>query len=316
MIVTEVAEAGELIRDAGDIVLVSHERPDGDAVGSLLATAAALRQAGKTVVPVLFSGVPSRFQFLPGAGSIEKAPPAACDLVMALDSGADDRFGFPVERLPRQPDINIDHHPTNTQFAKVNIVRPTAAATTEILFELIPAWGFELSEEVATNLMVGLLTDTIGFRTTNTTARSMRVAAELLELGAPMADLYDRAISQMSFVDARYWGPGLSRLSQEDGLVWTSLTLEDRRSVGYPGDDDADLVNVLMTIDVARVVVLFIEQPGGKVKISWRAQRGIDVSSVATQFGGGGHKPAAGATVTGELEDVQQRVLAATRKLL
>jgi phosphoesterase RecJ-like protein len=312
----EVAAASRLIHDADRIVVVSHERPDGDAIGSLLACGCALAQAGKTVSPILISGVPSRFQFLPGAGDVGKSPPAECDLLIALDCGADDRFGFPVDRLPRRPDINIDHHPTNTHFAPVNIVRPTAAATTEILYELIPDWGLDLTESVATNLMVGLLTDTIGFRTTNTTARSLRIAADLLELGAPMADLYDRAISQMSLVDARYWGPGLSRLASEDGLVWTTLTLEDRRQVGYPGDDDADLVNVLMTIEEARVVVLFIEQPGGKVKISWRAQRGIDVSAVATQFGGGGHKPAAGATVAGPLPDVQQRVLAATRELL
>ncbi|MGA9531307.1 MAG: bifunctional oligoribonuclease/PAP phosphatase NrnA [Anaerolineales bacterium] len=310
-----VVEAGKLIRDADRIVVVSHERPDGDAIGSLLATTGALRQDGKTVSPILISGVPSRFQFLPLAEDVEKTAPDSCDLLIAVDCGGADRFGFPVEQLPRRPDINIDHHPTNTQFAPVNIVRTTAAATTEILYELIPQWGFDLTEEVATNLMVGLLTDTIGFRTTNTTARSLRVAADLIELGAPMADLYDRAISQMSFVDARYWGPGLCHLSHENGLVWTSLTLEDRHEVGYPGNDDADLVNVLMTIDEARVVVLFVEQPGGKVKISWRAQRGMDVSAVATQFGGGGHKPAAGATVVGELADVQQRVLAATRKL-
>lgn len=311
-----MADAGKMIAAAEKVIIVSHERPDGDAVGSLLAVTVALRQAGKTVSPVLFSGVPSRFQSLPGANSVEKSWPDSCDLLIAVDSGAADRFGFSAERLPRAFDLNIDHHPTNTHFAEVNIVRPEAAATTEILFDLLPQWGLDLSVEVATNLMVGLLTDTIGFRTTNTTPRSLQVAAELVKLGAPMSDLYEQALTQMSFVAAQYWGPGLSRLEREDGLVWSSLTLEDRRNVGYPGDDDADLVNVLMTIEEARVVVLFIEQPGDKVKISWRAQRGLDVSSVATKFGGGGHKPAAGATVAGKLADVEQRVLAATRKLL
>jgi phosphoesterase RecJ-like protein len=308
--------AGKRIADSQRIIVVSHERPDGDAVGSLLGLTVALRQEGKEVTPVLVSGVPSRFQFLPSADTVEKSIPPSCDLLIAVDCGADDRFGFAVDLFPRAPDINIDHHPTNTEFAAINIVRPEAAATTQMLYELIPDWNLSLSEPVATSLLTGLLTDTIGFRTTNTTPQSLRVAAALLDLGAPMADLYERALIQMSLVAARYWGPGLTRLQQDEGLVWSSLTLDDRRRVGYPGDDDADLVNVMMTIDEARVVVLFIEQPGGRVKISWRAQRGLDVSSVATQFGGGGHKPAAGATLDGELAEVQAKVLAATRKLL
>jgi phosphoesterase RecJ-like protein len=129
-------------------------------------------------------------------------------------------------------------------------------------------------------------------------------------------ELYDRAISRMSLVAARYWGRGLARLAHEDGLVWTSLTLEDRKAVGYSGADDADLVNVLMTIDEARAVVLLVEQPGGKVKISWRAEPGIDVSAIATQFDGGGHKPAAGAMLTGSLAEVEEKVLAATREAM
>lgn len=309
-------QAGRLLAEADHVTLLSHERPDGDAIGSLLGFFVALTEAGKQAVPVLLGGVPGRYRFVPGADQVAKSIPEATDLVVALDAAATDRFGFELDKLPRKPDINIDHHPTNTKYAQVNLVDETAAATTEMLFELLPAWGYPLNEDSATCLLVGLLTDTIGFRTSSTTARSLRVAAELVELGAPLADCYEQALSRMSFVAAHYWGGGLGRLQKDDGLVWTSLTQEDRERVGYPGADDADLVNLLMTIEEAKVVVLFVEQPGDKVKISWRAEPGVNVAAVASQFGGGGHRPAAGAMIEGGLEDVQSKVLEATRRAL
>ncbi|MFP3852923.1 MAG: DHH family phosphoesterase [Anaerolineales bacterium] len=311
-----VQAAAERIHQAERIAVVSHERPDGDAVGSLLAVYEALTSAGKIVTPVLVSGVPGRFSFLPGAAKVEKSFPQDCDLLMAVDCGAADRFGIPVDSLPRSVDINVDHHPTNTQFAAMNIVWPEAAATTEMLHKLLPAWKFPISEAIATNLLTGLLTDTIGFRTSSTTSETLRIAADLTEIAVPLSEIYDKAILRMSFVAANYWGYGLSRLEREDDLVWTSLKITDRKQVGYPGADDADLVNLLMTIDEARVVVLFVEQSADKVKVSWRAQPGVDVSKVASVFGGGGHKPAAGAMIEDSLGSVQERVLKATREAM
>lgn len=312
----QVDRAGRLLGEAGHVTVLTHERPDGDAVGSLLGLSVALRAADKQVASIMPGGVPGRYRFLPGADQVEKDLPDQTDLLMAVDCAADDRFGLDLSSLPRKPDINVDHHPTNTAFAEVNIVEEGAAATTEMLYELLPKWGLKLSSDVAAPLLAGLLTDTIGFRTSSTTAHTLRVAADLMELGAPLADIYDRALSQMSFVAAHYWGGGLSRLEHEDGLVWTALTQEDRKRVGYPGSDDADLVNLLMTIEKAEVVVLFVEQPNDQVKVSWRAEPGVDVSQVAAQFGGGGHRPAAGAMIQGPLEQVQKRVLRATREAM
>ncbi len=311
-----IAEAHGLLQRAEHIAILSHERPDGDAIGSLLALSQALRQEGKRVASLMGSGVPGRFKFLPGADKVVKRFPDSCDLLVTLDCADDARLGFPLDELPRQIDINIDHHPTNTKFGAVNLVQPETAATAEILYGAMQAWELPLTLEVVTNLLVGLLTDTIGFRTSSTTPQSLRIAADLMELGAPLSELYDRAIVQMSFIAAQYWGGGLARLEKDNGLVWTSLTLEDRRRTGYPGADDADLVNLLMTIEEARVVVLFVEQPGEKVKVSWRAEPGIDVSAVATQFGGGGHRPAAGAMLQGRLEEMQEKVLTATRQAM
>jgi phosphoesterase RecJ-like protein len=313
---SDFRRAGELIEAAQTIALISHERPDGDAVGSLLALSISLKLHGKHVAPVLADGVPDRFRFLPSTDMVLDRPPDSPDLLICVDSGDLDRLGFDASTLTAPPDVNIDHHPTNTMFARVNIVDPVATASAEILYDMILALDLPLDLDVATNLLAGIVNDTIGFRTTNVTPKSLRTAADLVERGAPMAQIYERCLSRRSFVAARYWGSGLSSLERDGGLVWASLSLKERQRVGYPGPDDADLVDLLSTIEGAEIVVLLVEQPRGKIKVSWRCQDGLDVSRLAASFGGGGHKPAAGAMIEGSLQDVQARVLEATRRLL
>jgi phosphoesterase RecJ-like protein len=313
---SEFRRAGELIEAAQDVCLISHERPDGDAVGSLLALTVSLELSGKRAVPVLADGVPGRFRFLPAAQSVQTHLPDSWDLLICVDSGDMGRLGLESSGSGVAPDMNIDHHPTNTKYADVNIVDPAAASTAEILYEMILALALPIDLDVATNLMAGIVNDTIGFRTTNVTPKVLRMAADLLERGAPLAQIYERCLSQRSFVAARYWGSGLSNLERDGGLIWASLSLKDRQRIGYPGPDDADLVDLLSTIDGGEIVVILVEQPGGKTKVSWRCQDGLDVSGLAASFGGGGHKPAAGAVIEGSLEDVKARVLEATRKLL
>ena len=311
---TTIEKARTVLQNAQQVTILSHERPDGDAVGSLLALTLSLESAGKEVSPVLLEGVPSRFRFLPGADKVITKIPDNPEVLILVDAGDLQRTGYPVEELPRQPDINIDHHPTNTGFARINIVNHKASATTEILYDVIPQLGLEIDADVAANLLAGLLTDTIGFRTDNVTSRTLEIASALVGLGAPMAEIYARTLNQRTFVSAQYWGKGLNRLERDDGILWTSLTIEDRKAVGYPGSDDADLVNLLATIEGIQVVLIFIEQTGGKVKVSWRSRLGVNVAEIATSFGGGGHEQAAGATIEGELAEIQQRVLAVTRE--
>ncbi len=308
-----IEKAKANISAAQHVSILSHERPDGDAVGSLLALTLSLERAGKKVTPVLLEGVPSRFRFLPGADKVAADIPGDCDLLILVDAADLQRTGFPVETLPRQPDINIDHHPTNTDYAVLNIVNHKASATTEILFDVIPQLGLEIDTDVATNLMTGLITDTIGFRTDSVTPSTLEAASKLVSLGAPMADIYARTLNRRSFVSVQYWGKGLMRLERENGILWTSLTIEDRKAVGYPGSDDADLVNLLATIEGIQVVMIFIEQTDDKVKVSWRSRPGVDVAAIAFSFGGGGHEQAAGATIEGDMQEVQERVLTATR---
>ena len=312
----EIDQAQALLERADNIVVIGHERPDGDAVGSLNAIAIGLENKGKHVNSVLADGVPHRFLFLPGSERVQQTIPTECDLLITIDCSAVERIGFSLESLPRGIDLNIDHHPTNNHFGAINFVQPHAAATAEVLFDLSIPLGLQITTDIATNLLAGLVTDTIGFRTSNVTPKVLRIAAQLIELGASLAEVYERSLNQRSFVAARYWGCGLSRLEREDGLLWASLTLEDRKSVGYPGPDDADLINLLSTIENSEVILIFVEQSGGKVKVSWRSRSGLNVASLANAFGGGGHEQAAGAMIAGELDEVKAKVLSATRKIL
>jgi len=156
----------------------------------------------------------------------------------------------------------------------------------------------------------------MGLHTSNMNPQALRIAADLVEKGADLPMLYERALLRRSFEALRYWGAGLSKLQREGGLVWTSLSLAERKASGYTANDDAELVNNVAFVAGAVIVVLFIEQVNNEVKISWRSQGDVDVSKIAAQFAGGGHVPAAGAVVQGSLEEVQHRVLQATRAML
>jgi phosphoesterase RecJ-like protein len=147
------------------------------------------------------------------------------------------------------------------------------------------------------------------------TPKALRLAAGLMEIGADLPGLYQAGLLSKTYEAARYWGCGLGRLQREGGLLWTVLRLSDRQMVGYNGNDDADLVNMLSSVE-GELVVLLNEQKDRRVKVSWRAKPGLDVSKLALKFGGGGHPAAAGADIIGAFEDVQDRVLAATRAFL
>jgi phosphoesterase RecJ-like protein len=309
----DLARAKALLERATNILVIAHTRPDGDAVGSLLALAQSLEAGGKRATPVLSDGVASRFRFLPGAENVQTRVKTDCDALIAVDCSDIERLGISPENLPRKPDLNIDHHPTNTHFAAINIVDIEAAATCEILYDLMMDFGLPMNIDVATNLLTGIVTDTIGFRTENVRPNTLKVAARLLEYGPPIATLYERTLLEHTFDAVRYWGQALIKLKREEVLVWTTMTLEDRERSGYTGEDDADLINLLTTLEGSWVTLIFIEQNQGLVKVSWRSRGGVDVASLATTFGGGGHHQAAGAMVEGELSDVIDRVLKATR---
>ena len=309
------AEINAKIASAHNILIVAHVRPDGDAIGAMLGLGLALQDAGKTVQMVLNDGLPASFRHLPGSSQIKKGIQGQPDLFITVDCADFKRTGKLFENY-RKPDLNIDHHITNENFGQLNLIEPTAVATSAILTDSLPLWGLKITQEVAANLATGIITDTLGFRTSNTTPASLRQMALLMETGINMPDLYTRALVSRSFSAARYWGAGLSGLKTLDGMVYATLRLADRKQAGYGGNDDADLINIISAIEDHAVGIIFVEQRD-TVKISWRAlQAGLDVAQIAKHFGGGGHKAAAGADIPGSMDEIQPRVLQTTREML
>ncbi len=297
------------------VLVISHIRPDGDAVGSLIGLGLSLQEIGKDVEMVLSEGIPEIFRHLSGSDQVRKKSNGEFEMTLVVDCSDRSRAGDSLDGIPL-PDVNIDHHPTNTDFGKYNLIDSSAVATAEMLGRYLPEFGFPLSKQVADALLFGMITDTLGFRTNNMTPRAMITAARLMEAGGDLPGLYQRGLLNRSYAAARYWGAGLSNLERDGSIIWATLSLKDRNAVSYPGRDDADLVNFLSTIDAIDVVIMFIEQEKGNVKVSWRAIPAYDVSQVALQFGGGGHTAAAGASVEGNLKEVQSKVISTTKLIL
>lgn len=303
------AEIAALFESATSFLITSHIRPDGDAIGSALALGLALRKQGKDVTLGLSDGIPSNFKHLPGSETVVKTidPSQTFDKVISVDASDAERLGVIV--MGRAIDLQIDHHITNVAFAKYNFVDPLAVATCAVLAKNFHSWNLSLDPQIATLLMTGILTDTIGFRTSNVNADALRLSADLMEAGADLPAIYHQNLISRSYEQINYWGFALQRMQKTDNIAWTSLLLDDRQQAEYNGNDDADLNTLLSSITECDITILFVEQKNNHVKVSWRSKPGYDVSQIAFNFGGGGHLAAAGADIQGKLESVEKLVL-------
>lgn len=300
---------------AEKILVITHIRPDGDAIGSLLGLGLALKENGKQIELVVEDGLPGSYRNLSGWELVRKKPASIPDLIITVDCSDLGRLGEVLGK-EFQVDINIDHHITNLNFGRLNLVDTRAVATAEILATRLPIWGYPISPASAAALLTGLVTDSLGFRTSNMTSQALRVAAYLMDAGADLPDLYQHALVNRSFEAVKYWGAGFTRLERVGRLGWTSITPADRQSAQYTGRDDADMINVLSAIDDIDVTILFNEQGNGHIKVSWRSRPGFDITPLALQYGGGGHPAAAGADIEGTLAEVEAEVLQSTRRYL
>lgn len=310
-----LSQIAQQLENAHHILITCHIRPDGDAIGSLIGLGLALQAAGKEIQMICADGVPSSFQFLHGWEQVLTYPQAGADYVIVLDSSDLRRTGNSLDGY-LTPDLNIDHHITNEYFARTNLVVPKAVATAQILANFLPEIGITITKDVAAALMTGIVTDTLGFRTSNMTPEALRVAARLMEIGVDLPYIYQRTLLEHTLPAIRYWSSGLGRIQRQNGILWTCLTLADRKIAGYQGRDDADLINLLSSVTDTDIAIIFVEQTPERVKVSWRSRSGIDVSGVAQSFGGGGHPNAAGAEIARPLPEVQEQVLLATNQLI
>jgi phosphoesterase RecJ-like protein len=294
---------------AKTVVTVSHRRPDGDTIGSALALAAAMEKMGKTVRCFCVDQVPPALIPFLGSRKFVSDPSVffGADTVIVLDAG-DLRFvGIaPIFlALPKKPVVvNIDHHTINELYGDINLIALTAASTTEVVYAVLKTLGWSVTPEIATYILMGIVTDTMMFFNPATTASSLQTAAELERLGGDLKRV-SRLISKNKNVDSLVlWGKALERLKWDKARSRASTAImADELNGLLPGDDAMDgLSNFLNNNLSAQTVMVLRELGGGMVKGSLRtASDDVDVCEEAVKFGGGGHRKAAGFSVKGRI---------------
>lgn len=304
--------ASDLVKKARAILIVTHVGPDGDAIGSMLGLANALRTAGKQVITAVDGGVPGDLAFLPGADMVQPAlNGAAVDLAIAVDCGDEQRMGQVGQVALRSgvPLINLDHHRTNTLFGTANLVDIDTVAAAEGVLDWLDRLGIDPDLPAATCLLTGMVTDTLCFRTDSVTSSTLGKAQRLMARGVSLAEIVQRTVSRTSYAGLRLWSQVMPTLRLEGHVIWVTITAEMFRAAEYPGYDDAGLVSTLVQADEAYIAAVFREKPDGAVELGMRAVPGFDTSNVAVTLGGGGHRLASGATVREPLETLVPRVI-------
>lgn len=310
---------------ARQVVLTTHVNADGDGIGSEVGLWHLLRAKGVSVSIANPTGIPDRFHFLvpEGADASDRAEREIerADVVGSLDIGDLSRLGNLAsvisKRRPRL--VCIDHHVGPVKMPEGPcLIAPEATATAELIFDLACVAGWPLTPESAQALYVGLLTDTGGFRFSNTTARALRVAAALLEKGVNPEEVYASVYASAPEGRVRLLAEVLQTLVVEPdvGLAWVSVPTDALRRHEVTPDDLDGIVEFPRSIAGVRLALLFRHIGSGRIKVSFRSMGEVDVAALAHQFGGGGHHRAAGASLAGSMADVEEKVLTAARSFL
>jgi len=308
--------AAKLIRSARSVVLACHVGPDGDALGSMLGMAVALRRAGKEVYPSFgepFSHM-DVFRFLPVDMLVSPAGvPAEPELMMSFDAGSIDRLGELASQASRAGGlIVLDHHVTNVGFGTVDLIDGDAAATAVMVMKLLDELDWPLDPVIAECLLTGIVTDTGRYQYSNTTPETLAMASRLVAAGARPERISRHVYEESPFGFLKATGEVLRRavLEAELALVWSYLSLADLEAAEIgPGDTDP-LIDILRIARESDVAALAKETPDGRIKMSLRSRGRVDVGSIASALGGGGHHNAAGFTYDGTVEEAVAEVRA------
>ena len=280
-------------------LVISHVRPDGDAYGSSLGLGLCLRTLGKDVVVANADGLSPLFQFLPGSANLVTHLPGSVDperLIIAVDCADQKRLGAVFETGQRPPDVNIDNHVSNPGYAQLNLIDAESPATAQVLHEIITTLQWPLTPEVAANLYVGLMTDTGSFRYRQTTVRTFEVAAQLVKAGADPTDLAEGCYQNFRAERLLLMREVLNELhfANKDRVAWFYLTPETYQRTGAIPDETEGLIEYLQAVKTVEVAFLLETMPDGMTRGSLRSRGKVDVQKICTEFGGGGHRLAAG----------------------
>lgn len=312
----------ELIKKSKNIVIIPHVAPDGDCLGSILALKEMISQLGTTekIDAVITGKIPDIYTFLPGINTLKKTNDGSIyrtyDLAIALDCAAKDRLGDATELFnSAKNSINIDHHISDEGFADIDWIEPNASATGEVLFGLINALEVKLTESIATNLYTAILTDTGGFKFENTRPATLRICADLVEAGANPVEIYKECYESKPLAMVKLHARAIDKAiyAEDNKIVYTTITRKLLEELKATDDHIDGITEALRQINSVKVALVFKETMKGSTKVSFRSN-GLDVCEIASFFGGGGHKLAAGCLLEKNIEESVHDVVSTVRK--
>jgi len=311
------------LKEGKSFLVLSHQNPEGDALGSTLAMAFALKSLGKSVTTFNQDGVPDNLMFLPGAHDVSTSlsPDGRYDVIVAVDCGDPELIGDTFTRwrksIRKSPSIIvIDHHKTNKGFGNLNYVDPGASSTGEIIYGLLRKIPVEITRPIAIHIYTAILCDTGSFRYSNTTPLAFKIVEEMVRKGADPWNISQHVFETQPLRRLKLLALVLKTLEvTPDGKV-ASVTLLRKmyEKTGARKEDAEEFINYTRSIDGVEVGILFREEKEKKFRISFRSKRSVDVAHIAQEFGGGGHHSAAGCSVEGTLDEVKEKVLGTVRR--
>jgi phosphoesterase RecJ-like protein len=301
----------DAIRQRHRFVVSSHSRPDGDSIGSQLAFAYAARALGKEVTVINRDAAPPPLMAFPGVPSIRLADNVSGDFDAAVIMECGDLNRPGVAGLERYFVINIDHHPGNTGYGALNWFDESAAACGEMVFDLVNALGVPLSLEIATHIYLAILTDTGSFHYSSISPRTFDICRQLLEAGVDPVAVARNVYDSNNMGRLKLFGAVLSamQIDASGRIAIVYLDHEMARAAGGTYEDTEGLINLPLTVKEIQSVVFFKQTEGEEYRVSMRSKGDIDIGAVAKEFGGGGHKNAAGCSVSGPIDTLQKTFL-------
>ncbi len=303
----EIQELTAAVHARQRFVISSHSRPDGDSIGSQLAMAFALQALGKSVVVVNLDPAAQQFMAFPGVPDILIAKTIEGEFDAAIVMECSDYARTGVAGLERYFTINIDHHPGNTGYGQINWFDPSAAACAEMVFDVVQALGVPLSIAIATHVYVAILTDTGSFHFSNLSPRTFEICRQLLEAGVDPVRIARQVYDSASLGRLKLCGSIMANMQVDDGGRIAVLYVDRAmaREAGATYDDTEGVINQPLTIKELQAVIFFKQIEGTEYRVSLRSKGDVDVGAVAKQFGGGGHKNAAGCSVKGNIDELR-----------
>jgi len=310
------------IKKFNKFLITSHINPEADAIGSQVAMAFLLRKLRKVAVMLDDSPVPSLLQFMKGTEEISKEMPHDFDYqaVIILDSPDLTRIGRVNEYIKKDAVIiNIDHHISNINFGKFNWVEPEFSSAGEMVYDLFKAFKVKVDLDDAIALYAAIMTDTGSFRYSNTSSKTHRIAAELIDIGVQPYEMHTKIYETSSVQDTNLLGESLQtmKLTEDGKIAWLWVTKEMLKKTKASLEGTEGIINFARSIDGVEIAILFRETgTEDKVKASFRSKGKVDVNKLAGLFGGGGHPTASGCTVFGKIEDVEKKVLEKAKEII